>query len=224
MPEQEILSDKIKRLALQFLIKQYANHSFSLLLVNNELQLLDKDENTLQNYNCSPEHLLTLPIVPWHDPSFMRNFPSELRKSLSSRDGSATQVILRIKAMLELRCNRREKSRKKELKRGPDGRVASARGDSNSEPSFQEDSTDDVPFRSLPIECGNFLPLFLRETIPSALYSQISSGIRTNTVFHLFFLSACMTDCELKLGVEATQFAPGCIAVALITALPEEPF
>ncbi|GIY07051.1 hypothetical protein CEXT_18041 [Caerostris extrusa] len=63
MSGQEILSDKIKRLALQFLIKQYANHSFSPLMVNNELQLLDKDENTLknslQNYNCSPEHLLT---------------------------------------------------------------------------------------------------------------------------------------------------------------------
>ncbi|GIX98597.1 WW domain-containing oxidoreductase [Caerostris extrusa] len=75
MSGQEILSDKIKRLALQFLIKQYANHSFSPLMVNNELQLLDKDENTLknslQNYNCSPEHLLTLPIVPRHDPPFI---------------------------------------------------------------------------------------------------------------------------------------------------------
>ncbi|GIY60938.1 RNase H domain-containing protein [Caerostris extrusa] len=69
MSGQEILSEKIKRLALQFLIKQYANHSFSPLMLNNELQLLDKDENTLQNYNCSPEHLLTMPIVPRHDPS-----------------------------------------------------------------------------------------------------------------------------------------------------------
>ncbi|GIY58929.1 RNA-directed DNA polymerase from mobile element jockey [Caerostris extrusa] len=47
-------------------------------MVNNELQLLDKDENTLknslQNYNCSPEHLLTLPIVPRHDPPLCEIF------------------------------------------------------------------------------------------------------------------------------------------------------
>ncbi|GIY57070.1 RNase H domain-containing protein [Caerostris extrusa] len=83
MSGQEILSDKIKRLALQFLIKQYANHSFSPLMVNNELQLLDKDENTLknslQNYNCSPEHLLTLPIVPRHDPSLCEIFLQKFR-------------------------------------------------------------------------------------------------------------------------------------------------
>ncbi|GIX83102.1 hypothetical protein CEXT_341421 [Caerostris extrusa] len=83
MSGQEILSDKIKRLALQFLIKQYANHSFSPLMVNNELQLLDKDENTLknslQNYNCSPEHLLTLPIVPWHDPPLCEIFLQKFR-------------------------------------------------------------------------------------------------------------------------------------------------
>ncbi|GIY68072.1 hypothetical protein CDAR_450911 [Caerostris darwini] len=75
MSGQEILSDKINRLALQFLIKQYANNSFSPLMVNNELQLLDKDENTLknslQNYNCSPEHLETFAIVPRHDPSIL---------------------------------------------------------------------------------------------------------------------------------------------------------
>ncbi|GIX87453.1 RNase H domain-containing protein [Caerostris extrusa] len=79
MSGQEILSDKIKRLALQFLIKQYANHSFSPLMVNNELQLFDKDENTLQNYNCSPEHLLTLPIVPLHDPSLCKIFLQKFR-------------------------------------------------------------------------------------------------------------------------------------------------
>ncbi|GIX78511.1 hypothetical protein CEXT_182251 [Caerostris extrusa] len=75
--------NKIKRLALQFLIKQYANHSFSPLMVNNELQLLDKDENTLknslQNYNCSPEHLLTLPIVPRHDPPLCEIFLQKFR-------------------------------------------------------------------------------------------------------------------------------------------------
>ncbi|GIY91828.1 RNase H domain-containing protein [Caerostris extrusa] len=83
MSGQEILSDKIKRLALQFLIKQYANQSFSPLMVNNELQLLEKDENTLknslQNYNCSPEHLLTLPVVPRHDPSLCEIFLQKFR-------------------------------------------------------------------------------------------------------------------------------------------------
>ncbi|GIY52579.1 RNA-directed DNA polymerase from mobile element jockey [Caerostris darwini] len=83
MSGQEILSDKIKRLALQFLIKQYANHSFSPLMINNELQLLDKDENTLknslQNYNFSPEHLLTLPIVLRHDPSLCEIFLQKFR-------------------------------------------------------------------------------------------------------------------------------------------------
>ncbi|GIY89387.1 hypothetical protein CEXT_1761 [Caerostris extrusa] len=52
-------------------------------MVNNELQLLDKDENTLknslQNYNCSPEHLLTLPIVPRHDPPLCDIFLQKFR-------------------------------------------------------------------------------------------------------------------------------------------------
>ncbi|GIY04509.1 RNase H domain-containing protein [Caerostris extrusa] len=52
--------------------------TLSPLMVNDELQLLDKDENTLknslQNYNCSPETPLTLPIVPRHDPPLCEIF------------------------------------------------------------------------------------------------------------------------------------------------------
>ncbi|GIY77099.1 RNase H domain-containing protein [Caerostris extrusa] len=95
MSGQEILSDKIKRLALQFLIKQYANHSFSPLMVNNELQILDKDENTLknslQNYNCSPEHLLTLPIVPRHDPPLCEIFLQKFR--FQNRENPVSLIV-----------------------------------------------------------------------------------------------------------------------------------
>ncbi|GBL91052.1 hypothetical protein AVEN_184434-1 [Araneus ventricosus] len=97
---QEILSGKIKRLAIQFFIKQIATQPFSALFhtpdrINS--QLVEKDAESLRitsrNLNCIPDHIISLPIFPHSNPTvceiFLKDFyfqNKELPSSIISSD------------------------------------------------------------------------------------------------------------------------------------------
>ncbi|GBM16550.1 Laminin subunit alpha-1 [Araneus ventricosus] len=68
---QEILSEKIKRLAIQFFIKQIATQPFSALFHTPDRiysHLVEKDAESLRitfrNLSCIPDHIISLPIFP----------------------------------------------------------------------------------------------------------------------------------------------------------------
>ncbi|GBN64540.1 RNA-directed DNA polymerase from mobile element jockey [Araneus ventricosus] len=81
---QEIMSVKIRRLAVQFFIKQIATHPFSPLIHTNDefkLQIVEKDAGYLrvafQNLNCIPDHVITLPVLPHSNPNLCEIFLKE---------------------------------------------------------------------------------------------------------------------------------------------------
>ncbi|GBN51028.1 RNA-directed DNA polymerase from mobile element jockey [Araneus ventricosus] len=97
---QEILSGKIKRLAIQFFIKQLATQPFSALFHTPDRihsQLVEKDAESLRitfrNLNCIPDHIISLPIFPHSNPNaceiFLKDFyfqNKELPSSIISSD------------------------------------------------------------------------------------------------------------------------------------------
>ncbi|GBM04777.1 hypothetical protein AVEN_20216-1 [Araneus ventricosus] len=97
---QEILPEKIKRLAIQFFIKQIATQSFSALFHTPDRiysHLVEKDAESLKitfrNLNCIPDHIISLPIFPHSSPNvceiFLKDFyfqNKELPSSIISSD------------------------------------------------------------------------------------------------------------------------------------------
>ncbi|GBN05477.1 hypothetical protein AVEN_240468-1 [Araneus ventricosus] len=97
---QEILSGKIKRLAIQFFIKQIATQPFSALFHTPDKiysQLVEKDAESLRitfrTLNCIPDHVISLPIFPHSNPNvceiFLKDFyfqNKELPSSIISSD------------------------------------------------------------------------------------------------------------------------------------------
>ncbi|GBN22504.1 RNA-directed DNA polymerase from mobile element jockey [Araneus ventricosus] len=97
---QEILSVKIKRLAMQFFIKQIATQPFSALFHTPGRiysQLVEKDAEflriTFRNLSCILDHIISLPIFPHSNPNiceiFLKDFyfpNKELPSSLISSD------------------------------------------------------------------------------------------------------------------------------------------
>ncbi|GBN84646.1 hypothetical protein AVEN_30348-1 [Araneus ventricosus] len=78
---QEILSEKIKRLAIQFFIKQIATQPFSALFHTPDRiysHLVEKDAESLRitfsNLNCIPDHIISLPIFPHSSPNVCEIF------------------------------------------------------------------------------------------------------------------------------------------------------
>ncbi|GBM57851.1 RNA-directed DNA polymerase from mobile element jockey [Araneus ventricosus] len=83
---QEIMSVKIRRLAIQFFIKQIAIHPFSPLTHTNDefkLQIVEKDADYLriafQNLNCIPDHVINLPVLPHSNPNLCEIFLKEFQ-------------------------------------------------------------------------------------------------------------------------------------------------
>ncbi|GBN98982.1 hypothetical protein AVEN_48471-1, partial [Araneus ventricosus] len=97
---QEILSGKIKRLAIQFFIKQLATQPFSALFHTPDRiqsQLVEKDAESLRitfrNLNCIPDHIISLPVFPYSNPNaceiFLNDFyfqNKDLPSSIISSD------------------------------------------------------------------------------------------------------------------------------------------
>ncbi|GBL96489.1 hypothetical protein AVEN_229936-1 [Araneus ventricosus] len=82
----KIMSVKIRRLAIQFFIKQIATHPFSPLIHTNDesnLQLVEKDAESLRvtfhNLNCIPDHVITLPVLPHSNPNLCEIFLKDFR-------------------------------------------------------------------------------------------------------------------------------------------------
>ncbi|GBM42899.1 hypothetical protein AVEN_240831-1 [Araneus ventricosus] len=80
------MSAKIRRLAIQFFIKQIATHPFSPLIHTNDesnLQLVEKDAESLRvtfhNLNCIPDHVITLPVLPHSNPNLCEIFLKDFR-------------------------------------------------------------------------------------------------------------------------------------------------
>ncbi|GBN39568.1 hypothetical protein AVEN_163840-1 [Araneus ventricosus] len=80
------MSVKIRRLAIQFFIKQIATHPFSPLTHTNDefkLQIVEKDADYLrvafQNLNCIPDHVITLSVLPHSNPNLCEIFLKEFQ-------------------------------------------------------------------------------------------------------------------------------------------------
>ncbi|GBM78737.1 hypothetical protein AVEN_244409-1 [Araneus ventricosus] len=86
------MSVKIRRLAIQFFIKQIATHPFSPLTHTNDefnLQIVEKDADylrvTFHNLNCIPDHVITLPVLPHSNPNlceiFLKDFQFQSKET-----------------------------------------------------------------------------------------------------------------------------------------------